>query len=573
MHSFKPHLTLLSIVAYSALVSAQQSYTPITTSLAVSAIAENQGFYVLGGFSDGQLSQALDQAFYIDLSTSWNTANPPFQRLPNGYKVYRTASTMLKDNKKWLVIANSTGLVYDIPSSNWTSIGGTPSVSDGRGLVAVTDPGSGTVYVPNGYVNVFSGDTELLNYDITKDTVSSSDNQPGFSNIVNYGATWSSKIDSVVVFGGIADNTFRANNNIYVYSPKNGWSTPTVKGTIPEARFLPCFAAADSGSKIVLFGGLAGSATNSPGPALGDLYTLDVGSWTWTKGADLPSGVQKYQTCGVSGDYLISWGGVSGASNTAANSTFLYNIKTSSWTSDYVPSKALTSSKVAIIAGCVGGVVLIALIVGALIWRRRRKGKNQKKAPFLHHPNEQGQQRPGELIALVPNDQLYPQTHQHNTPPQGQSTYPQQAQSGHPDQQQQQQQQQRYSYQGQQVSQGYQPQVSQGYQPQVSQGYQQQVSQGYQLPISQDYQPQVSQAYQPQVSQAYQPAGGQHVQKQVYESSPVPAHNSTGYYAPASYGQNPASNHVPVTQVSSQPNYGQQPVYGQQTYQQQGYQQ
>ncbi|KAF9436891.1 hypothetical protein BGZ76_002651 [Entomortierella beljakovae] len=580
MRSFKSHLTLLLFATYSALVSAQQSFTPEPASLAVSAIAENQGFYVLGGLIDikSLTDEPLDQAFYIDLSTSWNTANPPIQKLPNGYKVYRTASTMLKDNKKWLVIANSTIFVYDIPSSNWSSVGVFPSIGNGQGVTAVTDPSTGIVYAPNGYKDAQTGEFDVMQYDITNNTPNSIKGLPGLANIINYGAAWSSKISSMIIFGGMIAKTYTANNNLYVYSPTNGWSTPKVKGDIPEARFLPCFAAVGSGSKMILFGGNAGSPTTTTlGPALGDVYTLDVETWTWTRGADLPSGGRRYQTCGVSGDYLISWGGV--------NADY-----TSSWTSDYEPSKPPTS-KVAIIAGSVGGVVVIALIVGVLIWRRR-KGKNQKKAPFLHRPDAQDQQKHGELVALVPNDQLYPQTHQHNLQP---VVHQQQVQPGYPTlhQQQQQQQQQGYPYQEQQISPAYQPQVvSQDHKPQSPQIYDPEAPQIYQPPVSQVYQPQVSQVYQPQVSQVYQQQVSQgnqpaedHQVPQIYQPPVAATQNSTVYYTPASYGQNPVVNQVPVTQVGPQPTYeqqpvygqqsvyGQQPVYGQQTYQQPGYQQ
>ncbi|KAI8359555.1 hypothetical protein B0O80DRAFT_440532 [Mortierella sp. GBAus27b] len=62
------------------------------------------------------------------------------------------------------------------------------------------------------------------------------------------------------------------------------------------------------------------------------VYTLDVTTLAWKKGASIPSSVGS--ACAVSGDQFISWGG--GVNDdTIFNKTLVYNLKTDTWTTSY----------------------------------------------------------------------------------------------------------------------------------------------------------------------------------------------------------------------------------------------
>lgn len=138
-----------------------------------------------------------------------------------------------------------------------------------------------------------------------------------------------------MVFGGsISDNT--PNNDLHAYSPVNGWSILKPSGAIPPERAAACMVPAYGGTKMVLFGGFGNPDRTGGvfGPALGDIFILDLNLMSWTRGSEAPSAEARGgHSCAVSGDYLIVWGG----SFASRNDVLVYNMKTSSWTSRYVP--------------------------------------------------------------------------------------------------------------------------------------------------------------------------------------------------------------------------------------------
>ncbi|KAF9352903.1 hypothetical protein BGX26_009319, partial [Mortierella sp. AD094] len=345
------------LLSLAAITSHAQSYEPWAAYLSPSTFIENQAMYVVGGFnsSNGVL---LGQMFSIDLSTSWSASSPAYKRLPDGITAARIANTLV-DNNKWVLISNQTGYVYNIAASNWTKIGSDTSINPSLGLSAVVDPSTDTLYVPNGYKDTFSGAVSLFVYSIAQQLFKSGSMQPSLSNVINYAAAWAPTLKSMIVFGGNIDGSWTTNNNLVLYSPTNGWSSPSVKGDIPPSRTLACMVPAYSGTKMILFGGIGYSATNQTGPVLSDIYTLDVASLTWTRGADFGvTGGRAEMSCAVSGDYFISWGGAGSVSSDVI--TAIYNMKTGAWTNQYVPgSQPGPKSNVALIAGCVTGAVVL----------------------------------------------------------------------------------------------------------------------------------------------------------------------------------------------------------------------
>ncbi|KAG0307628.1 hypothetical protein BGZ98_010225 [Dissophora globulifera] len=115
----------------------------------------------------------------------------------------------------------------------------------------------------------------------------------------------------------------------------------------PTGRRYPCLASAYNGTKVVYFGGEGIASANGASVTQSDIYILDVPSGNWTRGPDVDAGnARSSVVCGVSGDYLIVWGGLktTGSSGITPpdfmlgfNSTLLFNLKTMSWTTDFVP--------------------------------------------------------------------------------------------------------------------------------------------------------------------------------------------------------------------------------------------
>jgi hypothetical protein len=361
-----------------------------------STFIENQAMYVLGGFSF--TNEDLGQMFWIDLSTSWNTSSPAYRRLPDGYPDAGFATVLLGDQKTWFVLSKQKAYLYNLQTSIWVLLEQSSLFSKGGGLKAAVNPTTGRIYVPGGYSSFLSG-TKMLIYDTSARETLSGDMQPSLENLVNYSVVWAPTIKSMLLFGG---NTFKTNttkSDLYAYSPDNGWRLLDPTGTPPLARCDLCLVPAYSGTKMVLFGGM-GNEPNQPNQfkPLGDLYILDVDTMTWTRGSDAgPAGARFGHSCAISGDYLIVWGGW--GPGIMSNDTIVYNLKTATWTSEYVASplqKTTTTLYVATptssgsqnssrdglatgtIVGTVGGViaVLIAATIGLVMYSRRKRSKD-----------------------------------------------------------------------------------------------------------------------------------------------------------------------------------------------------
>ncbi|KAF9916438.1 hypothetical protein BX616_003757 [Lobosporangium transversale] len=350
--------------------------------------------YVLGGF--GGDDSLMAQMFSIDLSKSWSTSSPAYKRMADGITDARFTSVLLPNNKDWFVISNSTVYLYNIPSGTWSTVGKYNTLSTSHGLSAAVDPENGKVYIPNGYV--FSkgggGPVELMVYSTSDKTVQHNIMTSNLVQVINFSVVWASTLKGLLLFGGSVINTPNTRSDLYFYSPESGWKLLTPRGDIPTARRLACFVPAYGGTKMVLFGGQGDPVPPAQnGNAQNDIYILDVATLTWTRGPDIGNnGGRAGHVCAISNEQLISWGGL-GNDASSDNNTFVYNLKTSSWTTEYIGTSGSSSTNlVPIIAGSIGGVVLVALLVGGFIFYRRKKAKEQAvksirlSKPYISNP-------------------------------------------------------------------------------------------------------------------------------------------------------------------------------------------
>ncbi|KAF9427622.1 hypothetical protein BGZ76_002246 [Entomortierella beljakovae] len=402
-----------------------QSYRAKGAGYATSVFIENKAMYVLGGYIYGTDTPA-GQTFSLDLSTTWSIHNPIYTQLPSMVTGVLIPSTLI-DNEIWYVIAGGRGAggavyEYNITSQNWQTLGSQSNIT-GAGMSAVYNPIARRVYIPNGSKQTTTDPYSILIYDYPTKAYYHSDMPPAMSNITNYSATWAPSIQSVLVFGGNIITTWDTNNELYAYHATNGWRNLVTRGAIPPKRTMACFVPAYSGSKMILFGGTtSGSDPSKNGVIYGDIYILDVDTLTWTQGTNAPAvviGIYGHN-CAYSNDQLIVWGGYPLQATT--NDAFVYNLKTSTWTDNFVALKdsqsattAATpkptqgnqpdinenggnsenyqgggkSSLIPIIAGVVGGFVLLVAIVGFIIYRRKSKKQTHEEPehkPIEHLP-------------------------------------------------------------------------------------------------------------------------------------------------------------------------------------------
>ncbi|KAK3806808.1 MAG: hypothetical protein J3Q66DRAFT_358514 [Benniella sp.] len=415
-----------------------QAFTPIPAWGSVSVVLEGQSFIIQGGIGGGP---TIPQTFSIDLSTSWDTSKVPYKSLQNGPNTYYHFGTLLQDKRRWFVASNGTGYEYTIAWDSWRSLGGSDLLNKSPGLSAVTDPVTGFIYIPNGYIN--NGTVHMARYDMTTNILSPVAMPSGVADLVSYSAVWSAKAGKMIVFGGAEGvvDTKMVFNNMYTWNSQALWTTVTPQSLVPTARRSACMVPVDDGGKIILFGG----QSDYDHPVHSDLYILDTITMTWTKGADAGAvNARADPACAVSKGQLIVWGGRDASGSVIQSGlTLVYNIKKDTWQSNYshtdnsgtADTASSPVNKGAIAIGIVGGfLAILALVVGIFFCRRRR---NQKKKEGTVEPAQPDQNGPSSALNGPPTDnnhkpwQQEPWQQQQHLPQQHVAPQPHQVQMMH----------------------------------------------------------------------------------------------------------------------------------------------
>ncbi|KAI8361964.1 hypothetical protein B0O80DRAFT_434770 [Mortierella sp. GBAus27b] len=369
-----------------------QSFHPLPLYGVYYSSIEGKAFYIGGGKSSGV---STPTTFSIDLSKPWSASNPPYSQMIDSFNAISLPSAVSGDGTRWVVAFE--GVVYDYifdtrPSwkASFEAVG-----SDFAGSSMVSDPETGTIYIPNGFPGF------MLTGNLTSQTFGRVEMPASLVGSISFGLAWSAALKKLVLIGGSRVGQ-PAGLNAFSYGVDGTgigkWDNLTMKGQVPSACTDACLMPAYGGSKLILFGG-TNPVDNSILPSI---YVLDVATMTWTKGPDVAAKDKRSEmACAVSGDYFITWGG-GGVSGATFNSTLLYSIKTNKWTPSYIPppvtattsvptlsptspgtpsgnesgkSSSNNTTRIAIIAiASVLGVVAVALVaIGGFLYRLRRK--------------------------------------------------------------------------------------------------------------------------------------------------------------------------------------------------------
>jgi len=360
-----------------------QTFQPIPVGGSCSAFVEGQGLYVFGGSYANNLG--VHQAFMVDLSVSWNASNPVFKQLTDGPGALTAACTMQPNQEDIFMVVLGVGYIFNIKSNSW-KFHINNKLSIGYGLSAATDPETGLVYVPNGSRDPVSNGFQLLAMDLKAKSFTTSLmpplNMSGLST-----SAWSPPLQSMLVISAF-------NEVLYTFTPSkvskssNGWGTLKTTGDVLLGGGYPCFFPAYNGSKMILFtADLERSA----------VYILDVGTLTWKKSPFIPPVMSS--ACALSGDQVIVWSGSHDGGKTMSKETLIYNLKTETWTSNYVapprPTTTLQSSptsaqqvpgatttpspdssedtKLVVIIVVVTGVLMVMILTAIFVYIRRTK--------------------------------------------------------------------------------------------------------------------------------------------------------------------------------------------------------
>ncbi|KAF9365792.1 hypothetical protein BGX34_008252 [Mortierella sp. NVP85] len=352
-----------------------------------SAFVEGQGLYILSGYTtDVRLT---DQTIMLDLSVSWSTTGPKYKTLPTGPISNWFASALTADGQKWFALADGTGQVLDLHSNNdWSELF-TYSGASTPGLGAATDPETGKIYIPFGYL-MENGLRSMMIVDLKNNSYSTDNvNIPLF--ITNkYAITWNTQLKGLL---------YANPAGIFKYTPSTGWisfhSPPRL-----SASDGYCMVSSGSGSKVVLFGG----SIKGQNFTTGEIFILDVKTLIWRKGiSTAPENTRRSCACAISNDYFIAWGGQGRADSqiiAPKKLTVVYDLKADKWVSYYIaptttPTTTITatpnpsdsdaptststpsgsSSITGVIAGAICGGLAIGLFAGGIYEYRARKNR------------------------------------------------------------------------------------------------------------------------------------------------------------------------------------------------------
>ncbi|KAF9429209.1 hypothetical protein BGZ76_001668 [Entomortierella beljakovae] len=367
---------LIISITLSTLSNAQQ-FQPITT------YYKNNAMYIFGGIPTGSTTlNNIQQSFMLDFSTSWNTSKPIYKTLPNG-PANTTTGTLSGDEQSIFTIADKTGYIYNLNTTQWNSIISNINVNPFEGLFSVTDPKTGIIYIPNGYQNITS--RSMLAVNLTAGTTNNIPMHPNLQPSQYYSVSWSKALQSMIVTGGTVPG-------LYAYNPTRGWRdlSSLVVGDIPPPRFGSCLVPVNEGSKMILFGGVDPSGNYS----LNDIYTLDTPTMIWTRGPNINSSNGRgFAACSVSQGSLIVWGGghvVNNTSNAPRDAVVIFNVTKAAWITTYTvpvspptetPTEAPTTnsresvSHLSAILGVFFGLLIVAIKVSGFMFYRSRRAK------------------------------------------------------------------------------------------------------------------------------------------------------------------------------------------------------
>ncbi|KAG0335368.1 hypothetical protein BG000_007554 [Podila horticola] len=210
---------------------------------------------------------------------------------------------------------------------------------------------------------------------------------------------------------GVSPTQFDPQVVVTEYSPTTTkWSVLPTSGSPPSPSADQCSAVSEDGKTLIVFGGRTSIVT----PAFtGALHILDIGTGVWTAGPSQTT-PRIYAVCELVGDQFVVWGGSADANNTLPSvQPIVFDVTLNKWVDSYKapayylnnpPSKPNPtsgsgsngsggtnsnggasgssgsggSSSVGlgpIIGGIVGGLAVIGVIIGFLLYRRRQNKK------------------------------------------------------------------------------------------------------------------------------------------------------------------------------------------------------
>ncbi|KAF9313020.1 hypothetical protein BG003_005684 [Podila horticola] len=293
-----------------------------------------------------------------------------------------------------IVVSRAQSFSFDLNSPDgWTVTGGLPNGIKAAmtRLTGAIDPTTNVFYLPGGFRVTGANDT-MMQYSIAQKTATSLPMPSTLPSYAESTAVWSTYAKRLFLHGGRSPTNFTPLGDMYSFNPvDSSWSLPITRGRIPPKRYNHCMAADATGKRLVVFGGF-----DSVAPALSDIYILNVATMQWTRGPDAGNAVARAApSCGIDHDLFIVWGGGSNSLAVSTNVTLVFDMQMMQWVNKFTPVASIgtqtsraaptpssmdhTSAKSlstgAIIGGIAGGLAIIAIAIGLVVYRRWKTQK------------------------------------------------------------------------------------------------------------------------------------------------------------------------------------------------------
>lgn len=346
---------------------------------------------ISGGISSSQ--GILSQTFAIDLTVPWTVSSPKYNMLADGPADLYVPFGQAADGSA-IVVSRAQSFSFDLNSPDgWTVTGGLPNGIKAAmtRLTGAIDPTTNVFYLPGGFRVTGANDT-MMQYSIAQKTATSLPMPSTLPSYAESTAVWSTYAKRLFLHGGRSPTNFTPLGDMYSFNPvDSSWSLPITRGRIPPKRYNHCMAADATGKRLVVFGGF-----DSVAPALSDIYILNVATMQWTRGPDAGNAVARAApSCGIDHDLFIVWGGGSNSLAVSTNVTLVFDMQMMQWVNKFTPVASIgtqtsraaptpssmdhTSAKSlstgAIIGGIAGGLAIIAIAIGLVVYRRWKTQK------------------------------------------------------------------------------------------------------------------------------------------------------------------------------------------------------
>ncbi|KAG0082766.1 hypothetical protein BGZ92_011422 [Podila epicladia] len=385
-------------------------------------------FYVHGGEYATPVV-VTGQLLSLDLTKPWPTNAPAWKTLaPSPFVNSYHVATHSPDNKTLYFLGFNSGAgpnapsnflnSYSIETDTWQP--GNPavgvSIKDRRDFQGGLDPTTGKYMFLGGNYGVSGGNkSNMMNIFDTRSGIFELDiaiDVPELAFLQGNVVSWIGQgtQQGLYVLAGESSSATGAGSTMDI---------PFAPNPAPANRVRACVASNDDSSSLVIFGGFKSGDTGTK--ALGDVYIMDSKTMTWKVGAEMSDPVG-YPACTIASNQLIVWGGFTTSHGIPpqANTIRVYDLGTNKWTNSYTPStdylislgllppnkptpspggtngtdggnngngngntpdgnsnngsdkKSMTPI---IIGAVVGAVVLIILVAGFILFKRRRNRK------------------------------------------------------------------------------------------------------------------------------------------------------------------------------------------------------